>query len=304
MARLTRLANVIARAAVAAACAAAAAGCSSTSSPSSPGCTYTVTPTTSISPAGGSAQLTVTTGSSCSWSATSNASWIAVVLTSLNSTGSGTVQIVAGPNNDVPRTGTVTIAGQTVTVTQAVLQLYTLTGRVTETWTEIGVSGVRVTAGGPVFGSTITDRDGFYTLALPPGSYQIQFSRPPLQPATMVVSLSVDTTVNTNLNAAIPFPLPPNEVIGHWSGGGPYPDQPMRMTLIRDGTAVSGWYRDQHSTSDALAGTYSGNTLTFRVRTADGDLTYELNVDDERHMHGFVKNERLGGGNYPLQMIR
>jgi hypothetical protein len=111
-------------------------------------------------------------------------------------------------------------------------------------------------------------------------------------------------TTNTNLNQSRPFPLPPNDVIGYWKGGGLYPDQPMSMTLNRDGTAVSGWYRDQQSISDGVTGTYSGKTLVLRVPVADGVLTYECTIDDDRSMHGFVKNERVGRDNTPIWFIR
>lgn len=297
MARVAQLAGVVALAAL-------AADCGTTS----PSCTYSLSPSAlAIAPAGGSATLTVSTGDSCSWTATANASWFAVLVTSAIRTGNGPVQIVAGPNTAGPRIGTLNVAGHSVTVTQEVTQPaqpYAVTGRVRETWTDIGMAGARVTFAGPDSGSTTTGRDGTYTLGLAPGTYQLLFSRPAFQATTMVINVSGDMTVNTNLNVNRPFPLPPTEVIGFWEGGGLYPDQPMVMTLIRDGANVSGWYRDQHSVSDGLTGTFSGRTLVFRVPVADGVISYECTIDDERRMHGLVKNERYSGGNTPIWFIR
>jgi uncharacterized protein (TIGR03437 family) len=82
-------------------------------------CSYSVNPTSqSLTSQGGSATVTVTTASHCSWTAASNAAWLSIS-GSLNVTGSGTVTYSASINNGPARTGTLTIAGQTVTVTQA-----------------------------------------------------------------------------------------------------------------------------------------------------------------------------------------
>jgi hypothetical protein len=61
----------------------------------------------------------VTAGASCAWTATSNSGFI-TILSGATGTGNGTVSysVAANPSTS-PRTGTVTIAGQTFTVTQA-----------------------------------------------------------------------------------------------------------------------------------------------------------------------------------------
>jgi len=82
-------------------------------------CTYSLS-ASSASPTytGGSATVNVTSLSGCSWTAVSNASWISVV-SGRSGTGSGTVTYsVAANNADTSRIGTLTIAGQTFTVTQ------------------------------------------------------------------------------------------------------------------------------------------------------------------------------------------
>jgi murein DD-endopeptidase MepM/ murein hydrolase activator NlpD len=82
-------------------------------------CTYSIFPTSqSFSSAGGSGSVNVTAPSGCPWTATSNASWITITSGS-SGNGNGTVNYsVASNPSTTPRTGTMTIAGQTFTVTQ------------------------------------------------------------------------------------------------------------------------------------------------------------------------------------------
>jgi uncharacterized protein (TIGR03437 family) len=91
-----------------------------TQSAANPSCSYAITPNSASAPAGlSSGTVSVTTTSGCSWAATSNASWITITAGS-SGTGSGTVAYSVAPNvGTVPRTGTLTIAGRTFTVTQA-----------------------------------------------------------------------------------------------------------------------------------------------------------------------------------------
>jgi hypothetical protein len=83
-------------------------------------CTYNISPTNqSISSAVGTGSVSVTTQSGCSWTATSNDSWITITSGS-SGTGNGTVNYSVSSNaNTNSRTGTMTIAGQTFTITQS-----------------------------------------------------------------------------------------------------------------------------------------------------------------------------------------
>jgi hypothetical protein len=83
------------------------------------GCTYSVTPTSANVPAAGiSGPITVTTGDGCAWTAVSNAPWITIT-SGASGTGPGTVQGTVDANaTGAPRTGTLTVAGVTVTVNQ------------------------------------------------------------------------------------------------------------------------------------------------------------------------------------------
>jgi uncharacterized repeat protein (TIGR01451 family) len=79
----------------------------------------TVTPNIAVGAAGGTPNVSVTSGSgACTWNAVSNDSWIHVT-GGASGAGSGTVNLTVDPNTTgTPRTGTLTVAGQTVTVFQ------------------------------------------------------------------------------------------------------------------------------------------------------------------------------------------
>ena len=80
------------------------------------GCTVTLSSTIAqINSGGGTADITVTAASTCGWTAASNSSFLTATA---NASGNGTVTITATANNGAARTGTVTIGGQTVTVSQ------------------------------------------------------------------------------------------------------------------------------------------------------------------------------------------
>gem|GEM_PF-1959922 len=83
-------------------------------------CSYSISPTSqSFGSSGGSGSVSVTAGSGCGWTAVSNAAWITITSGS-SGTGSGTVNYSVSANTSTSsRTGTMTIAGQTFTVTQA-----------------------------------------------------------------------------------------------------------------------------------------------------------------------------------------
>ena len=84
-----------------------------------PACSYSITPgSRSLWAAGASDTVNVTTGSTCSWTATSNAPWLSIAGGS-SGTGNGAVSITIDANSGDARTGTMTIAGQTFTVSQA-----------------------------------------------------------------------------------------------------------------------------------------------------------------------------------------
>jgi Putative binding domain, N-terminal len=84
------------------------------------GCTYTISPASVVySASGGAGSISVEVmGTACPWTATSNVDWITITEGS-SGLGNGTVAYqVASNNTGSERTGTLTIAGETFTVTQ------------------------------------------------------------------------------------------------------------------------------------------------------------------------------------------
>jgi hypothetical protein len=82
-------------------------------------CAYAISPTNqSFDSSGGIGSVSVTAQSGCPWTATSNDSWITITSGS-SGTGNGTVNYSVSANAETSqRTGTITIAGETFTVTQ------------------------------------------------------------------------------------------------------------------------------------------------------------------------------------------
>jgi hypothetical protein len=81
-------------------------------------CMYSVTPTSvNVGAIGSTSALSVTSGTSCSWGAVSNVTWITVG--SVTGSGIGQVNYTVAANTGAARTGTMTVAGKTVTFNQS-----------------------------------------------------------------------------------------------------------------------------------------------------------------------------------------
>jgi Viral BACON domain len=95
----------------------------SSGSSSSPTCSFSLSPSSqSFDSAGGTGTAAIQASStSCSWTATSNDTWINIT-SAISGTGNGTVVFQVQPNmTGLARTGTLTIAGQTFTVNQGAI---------------------------------------------------------------------------------------------------------------------------------------------------------------------------------------
>lgn len=81
-------------------------------------CQFTISPAAAdVTAAAGSGSVTLTTTSSCSWSASSSASWLTLSGTTSGS-GNATISYSWTANDGAARTGTITIADKTFTVSQ------------------------------------------------------------------------------------------------------------------------------------------------------------------------------------------
>jgi all-beta uncharacterized protein/BACON domain-containing protein len=83
-------------------------------------CSFAASPTTqAMAAGGGAASVAVTTTSGCAWTATESLGWITIT-SGGSGTGNGTVSYTASANTlSSSRTGTLTAAGQAVTITQS-----------------------------------------------------------------------------------------------------------------------------------------------------------------------------------------
>ena len=110
-------------------------------------CSYAISPASlNLAAAGGLYTVAMTATAGCGWTATSQASWIGV--TSSGGTGNGTLAVnVAANPGIVARTGTVTIGGKTLTVSQSgVACSYTVNTTSVSMNRKAGSASVNVTA--------------------------------------------------------------------------------------------------------------------------------------------------------------
>ncbi|HYP25858.1 MAG TPA: SBBP repeat-containing protein [Blastocatellia bacterium] len=126
-----------------------------------------LSPTSQTFPAqGGSGGVFVDRNTECSWTSTSNDSWITVTFSSGCCT-FGSVNYNVAANPGPARTGTITIAGQTFTVNQAGTPTYTASGHVTDA-SGLPIPGAvmiftRITSGGALPQPVMTDASGAWS---------------------------------------------------------------------------------------------------------------------------------------------
>ena len=112
-----------------------------------PPCSWTLSRTSlSVGASGGAQNVTVTAGTGCTWTASTSTTWITMTVTS--GSGNGTAAFTVAANTaGTSRSGSVTIAGQTVSVTQAgVTCTYTLSPTSKNSVAAGGAGSVSVTA--------------------------------------------------------------------------------------------------------------------------------------------------------------
>jgi uncharacterized protein (TIGR03437 family) len=82
------------------------------------GCSFTLSASSqAFTASSGAGSVNVTTTSGCAWTATSNANWL-TISSGASGSGNGAVNFSVAANSGAPRSGTLTIAGQTFTITQ------------------------------------------------------------------------------------------------------------------------------------------------------------------------------------------
>jgi hypothetical protein len=127
------------------------------------GCSYSIEPTSAGVPSsGGTGRLDVTTAAGCAWTATSNASWLTIT-SGASGTGVGAVQYSVASTTSGPRSGTLTVAGQTFTVNQGTGCTFSLSATSTSVASSGGTGSVEVTTGSGC-AWTATSNDGWLTI--------------------------------------------------------------------------------------------------------------------------------------------
>ncbi len=118
-------------------------------------CNYSIDPPSrQFDSNGGSGNVSVIAPSGCSWTATSNANWIAVTSGS-SGNGNGAVTYFVATNSGTARTGTITVAGQTF----AVMQGAACSSNCPATFTEVSTSLTSVSNSFVAWGDYDNDGD-------------------------------------------------------------------------------------------------------------------------------------------------
>ena len=136
-------------------------------------CSFTVSPASAgFVRAGGSGEVSVSTLDDCAWTVVSNTPWITVT-SGASSRGSSSAAYAVAPNSSgAPRTGALTVAGQSVTVSEEAAASYTLTvtRAGTGTGTVIG-NPAGIACGGQCAAAYPEDTPVTLTATADPGSY-------------------------------------------------------------------------------------------------------------------------------------
>ena len=126
-------------------------------------CSFSISPeVASVSASGGAGSTRVTTQAQCPWTATSNAPWIQIG-SGASGAGPGDVSYSVAPSSGGSRSGTLTIAGRTLTVNQDGGCIYTLSARSADVPAAGGTGSVGVATSGTC-AWTATSNAGWLTV--------------------------------------------------------------------------------------------------------------------------------------------
>jgi hypothetical protein len=174
-------------------------------------CSYAVQPLShAVPPAGGTVSVAVTTGETCPWSVSSTLSWVAVS-DSWSYTGSGTARFAVSPTAGAVRTGTVTVAGQLVTITQTAECTYSVSPTAHTLPAEGGSGSVAVVAGAGCAWTATSQADWITVTGGSSGSGtgSVLFQAAPLSSGSRTGTMTVADQIVTVTQTAAPAPPAP-----------------------------------------------------------------------------------------------
>ncbi|NOT50037.1 MAG: hypothetical protein HOP10_02025 [Chitinophagaceae bacterium] len=237
------------------------------------GCGTVVTPASSpsIPAAGGTGSFNINvTPNTCSWSASETLTWVTIT-SPLSGTGDGTLSYTVAANTGGPRSGTITVNGQSHTINQlgaAAPTTYTISGRVIENGS-VGIPNAVISTT-PAQGTTLTDAQGYYTLNVPlayTGTVRATLAPYIFTPITHPVSSS--NFSNKDFDAmGVSINIQPSSFIYPWQREG---DDIVATINVSMGTTTTNWRlkADVYDVNNVLT------SVLFPPITA---LTYTINT--------------------------
>ena len=146
-------------------------------------CAFSISPSAqSFTAAAGSGAVAVTTGTGCGWTAASNnVNWLTITGAAAG-TGNGSVGFAVAANAGPPRTGTLTVAGETFTVTQDAPCTFSIAPSSQTIGAAGGSGSVSVTTGGACTWTATTSNPEWLSITGGPsgtGSGQVMFTAAP-----------------------------------------------------------------------------------------------------------------------------
>ena len=187
-------------------------------------CRYQVAPlTVGVAPAGGSIAVDIQTDASCEWTAVSEAAWVRITA-GAKGNGNGAVALTIDASSGPARSGTVRVAGQTITVTQSAVPC---------TYTIAPTGGTIAAAGGTVMATvsaanhcpwTVAFNVPWVTIAsstagIGNGSVQLAIAANPGAGRTATGTIATQTFTLTQEAAPCTFAVAPTTISVPAAGG-------------------------------------------------------------------------------------
>ncbi len=243
-------------------------------------CTYSLTPTSqSFTATGGSGTVNVTTATGCAWTASSNDNWLSIT-SGASGSGNGFAAFTVAANQLLAaRTGTLTIAGQTFTMTQAALVCtYALTPA-SQSFNATGsVGSFEMTTNGSLCNWTATSSASWLTIrsgASGIGNDTVRYGvadNPSLEPRTATITSGGQTHTVTQAGVVCAYALSSNALSVPTAAGNGAVSVATQSVCAWTATSNASWL----TITEGASGTGSGrvafniaaNTASTATRTA------------------------------------